>query len=183
MNGWSINFYPFLSGNTRLWLAVSLLLGSLITVDRQAAAYSPDDPAVLARVDRGLRYLEKSSLNGIVGGEYDGGQILVGYAVYKVTADKDHPLVQRGLKVAIERAQTAATNPNRYHKIVYDASVAAHVSGGSGPGRVSTSVDADPRLLAIRSKAAWRLWLSGESSWRYFADAIRDAGDVGHVEE
>lgn len=87
-------------------------------------AYTPDDPQVVAMVNKGIAYLEKSSHKGLEG-EYEGGHILVGYTVYKVTGDKDHPLVKAGIKVALQRADDSQTRPRGIHKIVYDASMAA----------------------------------------------------------
>lgn len=91
---------------------------------RPAVAYSPDDPAVLAMVDKGIAFLEKADYKTVTG-EYAGGSILVGYTVYKVTGDKDHRLVKKGLSDAIQCAGDTQTRAEGIHKIVYDASIAA----------------------------------------------------------
>ncbi len=75
-------------------------------------------------VDKGIAYLEKADFKGVTG-EYAGGNILVGYTVYKVTGDKDHPLVKRGLEDAIKCARDSQTRPEGISKIVYDAAIAA----------------------------------------------------------
>lgn len=90
----------------------------------QAQAYSPDDPEVIDMVNKGIAFLEKSEHAGIEG-EYEGGPILVGYAIYKVTGDKEHPLVKKGIEVALRRAEDSGTRARMIGKIVYDASIAA----------------------------------------------------------
>lgn len=115
---WELPLNPLQS----LRLAIIACFGVLILAEA-LLAYTPDDPVVKAMVDRGLAYLEKSpgkDMEGI----YEGGHILVGYTVYKVTGDKDHPLVQKGLKLAIRRADETARAAS-IDKIVYDASIAA----------------------------------------------------------
>lgn len=91
---------------------------------RTASAYTPDDPVVLAMVDKGIAYLEKADFKGVTG-EYAGGRMLVGYTVYKVTGDKDHPLVKQGLDDAVRCAADSQNRAEGIHKIVYDAAVAA----------------------------------------------------------
>ncbi len=100
------------------------LIAALVSDCRVAMAYSPDDPAVLAMVDKGVAFLEKADYK-MVSGEYAGGTILVGYTIYKVTGDKDHALVKRGLADAIKCASDSQSRAESIHKIVYDASVAA----------------------------------------------------------
>ncbi len=90
----------------------------------RAAAYTPDDPVVLAMVDKGIAFLEKADFKD-VSGEFVGGKVLVGYAVYKVTGDKDHPLVKKGLEDAIKCAADTQTRAETISKIVYDASISA----------------------------------------------------------
>ena len=104
-------------------LVVGLMLASVVDA-RRALAYTPDDPVVLAMVDKGIAFLEKADYKQ-VSGEYVGGNMLVGYTVYKVTGDKDHPLVKRGLADAIKCAADTQNRAEGIHKIVYDASVAA----------------------------------------------------------
>ncbi len=114
---------------SRLTLQISCCLGvaiaSLLSLPR-THAYTPDDPQVVAMVERGMAFLEKSPKRAAnLVNEYEGGHILVGYAAYKVTGDKDHPLVKEGLKLALQRAEDCQTRPKAIHYIVYDASMAA----------------------------------------------------------
>lgn len=107
------------------WLSRALVLLALALCAAQpAAAYTPDDPEVISMVNKGIAFLEKSQHAGIEG-EYEAGPILVGYAIYKVTGDKEHPLVKKGIDVALKRAEDCGTRAQAISKIVYDASIGA----------------------------------------------------------
>ena len=114
---------PYRSASICGMSALVFLLGSMF-FGHSALAYTPDDPVVLAMVDKGIAYLEKADYKQ-VSGEYGGGRMLVGYTVYKVTGDKDHPLVKHGLEDAVKCAADSTSRAEGIHKIVYDASVAA----------------------------------------------------------
>ncbi len=95
----ALRAHPRLGSRGLSRLAMVALMAVLAVAWSSAArAYTPDDPQVLAMVDKGIAYLEKADFKGVTG-EYAGGNILVGYTVYKVTGDKDHPLVKRGWKM------------------------------------------------------------------------------------
>lgn len=110
-----------LTVRTLLGVCLALAIGATSQV---AHGYSPDDPAVIAMVDKGIAFLEKADFKTVTG-EYAGGRMLVGYTIYKVTGDKDHPLVKLGLEDAVKCAADSQTRAQAIHKIVYDAAVAA----------------------------------------------------------
>lgn len=107
-----------------------LVAVAMLSVSRQALlAYTPDDPEVVAMVNRGVAFLERNadhsvSALGMHEGEM-GTEALVGYAIYKATGNAQHPLVVRGVKAAIDRIKLATTRPRDSEKVVYEASLAA----------------------------------------------------------
>ena len=105
-------------------LALCLLSCSLFST--ASAQYHPEHPDVKTMVNRAITYLETSEDRRSVLGEYaEGGPILVGYTVYKVTGDDEHPLVKRGLATA--RELCGNLNKRRHgseSKVVYEASIA-----------------------------------------------------------
>lgn len=121
-------------------LVLALALGG---TSRQARAYSPDDPAVLAMIDKGMAFLEKADYKGVAG-EYVGGQMLVGYTIYKVTGDKEHRLVKHGLEDAVKCAADTQSRAEGISKIIYDASIAAIFMADVDPALYR------PQLVQIR---------------------------------
>ena len=105
-------------------------------------AYSPDDPQVVAMVNKGVAFLEKSSHVGIEG-IFAGGHILNGYAIYKVTADREHPLVKRAVEQAVRLADLPIGRMT-FDKVVYDVSLAGLFLADVDP------VEFRPQLLKIR---------------------------------
>lgn len=91
------------------------------------AQYSPEHPKVQQMVQRAIRFLETTEDRGSRGGEYEsGGPILMGYTVFKVTGDEEHPLAKSAIGIARQLAQKINTrNYSGESKIVYEASMAA----------------------------------------------------------
>ena len=123
-----------------LW-GLIILTSSGLSQPTQAS--SPDDPAVLAMVDRGIAFLEKADYKGVAG-EYIGGAVLIGYTVYKVTGDKDHPLVKRGLDEALRVVASTQRRNEGVDKIVYEAAVSAILLADIDPSLYR------PQLVQIR---------------------------------
>ena len=107
-------------------LALCVLSSYLFSTMPAHAQYHPEHPDVKTMVNRAITYLETSEDRRSVLGEYaEGGPILVGYTVYKVTGDDAHPLVKQGLNKA--RELCGNLNKRRHgseSKIVYEASIA-----------------------------------------------------------
>lgn len=101
-------------------------MGLWLPVESAPAQYSPEHPKVQQMVAAGVAYLEKAE-NTYSNEEYrEGAPVLVGYTIFKVTGDIDHPLVKQGLATARRLAQNV--NKQRHAgegKIVYNASMAA----------------------------------------------------------
>ena len=104
-----------------LWLAAVCLW---LAPARPLAAYTPDDAQVQAMVSKGIYFLERSK-HERMDKMYEGGYILVGYAVYKVLADKAHPLVKKGIEVSIEKIEKEMEKAQGAEKIMYEISIAA----------------------------------------------------------
>lgn len=93
--------------------------------------YSPSHPTVMAMVDKGIAYLEKSDA---VGGEFaEGGEILVGYTINKVKADPDHPIVKKSIAKALELARSLRSAERHDHKVTYNVAVACLLLCDSDP--------------------------------------------------
>ncbi|MCR9291554.1 MAG: hypothetical protein NXI32_02465 [bacterium] len=159
-----------ISRNMLLGLAVSLI-GS--TPQAGFGQYSPDHPRVQQSVERGLKFLESSGEPASRGSEYeDGGPILVGYTVLKVTGDTDHPLVRD----AINRADRLATNVNRSRpagesKVVYESAMAAVLLATVDAGRYR------PQLEQIL-----QFFVNNQKPHGGFGYLGRDTGDTSQVQ-
>ncbi|MEY4566587.1 MAG: hypothetical protein RLY14_1557 [Planctomycetota bacterium] len=106
------------------WLLV-VFLTSFFHASSLIAQYSPEHPTVVQMVERGVSYLERTE--AIASGEFkDGGAIIVGYTVYKVRGDDQHPLVKKGIETALHTASILGTQAQaNEHKITYVACVSA----------------------------------------------------------
>lgn len=107
------------------WLAAAA--GVLLCLPPQSVwAYTPDDPVVKGMVDRGVAYLESASDEELRSGESAdvGGPIIAAYAHHKARQDPDVPLVQRGIKSALELAEQARRGDPGSAKINYELAVA-----------------------------------------------------------
>lgn len=98
-----------------------------------ARAYTPEDPAVIDMVDRGIAFLE-ANLNTKTFYELDaaytggfGEHALIGYAHMKVMHDPSNPLVQRGIRSSqlLVKGLSGPDPGGHSSKTVYAASVAA----------------------------------------------------------
>ncbi|MGN6135217.1 MAG: hypothetical protein ACTHOU_12010 [Aureliella sp.] len=111
----------------KIWILVGVAL--LAGGQSRLSAYTPDDPEVVAMVDRAVAFLERNADGSISSVRIHEGEIgthsLVGYTIFKATGDPDHPLVKRGIAASIDRIQVAATRPQASEKIIYEASLAA----------------------------------------------------------
>ncbi|MDG2220839.1 MAG: hypothetical protein P8L85_05630 [Rubripirellula sp.] len=87
-----IAFFP----GVRL-LVVGLIALIATFAAKDARAYTPNDPVVVAMVNRGLEYLEASSKKQPI---TDGEAILVAYAHFKCRHDLESAVVQHGLSEA-----------------------------------------------------------------------------------
>ena len=139
---------PFYIPSCPKMVTIRALIGVVLALtwaapNHNALGYTPDDPAVLAMVDKGIAFLEKADYKGVTG-EYIGGQILVGYTIYKVTGDKEHRLVKRGLEDAVKCAADTQSRAEGISKIVYDASIAAIFMAEVDPAQYR------PQLVQIR---------------------------------
>jgi hypothetical protein len=87
----------FFSG-VRLLVAGLIALTATFVV-RDARAYTPNDPVVVAMVNRGLGFLEASVKKEPPA---DGDAILVAYTHFKIRHDLENAVVQNGLKEALQ---------------------------------------------------------------------------------
>lgn len=101
------------------WVLLGCLWAQPFGGSNLMAQYTPEHPKVRSMVDRGIKYLEASP----TGPRYDGEPVLIGYTVFKVTGDVDHPLVKNGIASAL-RIVESLSRPSA-EKIVYDVSMAA----------------------------------------------------------
>jgi len=98
----------------------------------RGAAHSPEDPEVLAMVDRGIAYLEglkEDELNAGSWGGPEGQPMLIGYTHYKAVGDPDAPLVKIALANALKyvegiRKNSGALTKTAHSKATYEAAVA-----------------------------------------------------------
>ncbi len=95
----------------------SLFLGS-----PKLSAYTPEDPIVVDMVDRAVAYLNKTGIEGPQ--DYSGAPIVVGYAIYKATGEKENKLVQAALKAATKVADDVRRLEGLGQHIVYEAGAA-----------------------------------------------------------
>jgi len=111
-----------------------LLVGVLLvasTLAPRAHAYTPEDPEVLAMVDRAVKYLEglsEQQLNERTYGVPEGQPMLIAYAHFKAMHDPDAPLVKLGIQKALQYVETVRKNNgalvSSHSKAIYESSVA-----------------------------------------------------------
>lgn len=104
----------------------SLLVHSWLTCQANAQSYTPEHPRVQAMVSKGVNFLTTGTRRSL-GGEYaQGGPMLVGYTLLKVTGDIEMPQVKTAIRMAVQLANNLErTERGGESKIVYEASVAA----------------------------------------------------------
>ncbi len=103
---------------------------ALISFAKPAAAYKPEDPQIVAMVEKSIKYLESLTEEQIRQTPYGGndGQVfLVAYTHFKYVHDEDAKVVKLGLKVATDFISKIKKQPREFNtspKSVYELSMA-----------------------------------------------------------
>ncbi|MEZ6137304.1 MAG: hypothetical protein R3C53_20645 [Pirellulaceae bacterium] len=87
--------------------------------------YSPEHPKVKEMVEKGIKYLEAPTKEVMSGDWEDGRTLLVGYTVFKVKGDTEHPLVKPAIATAVRMCDSLPSyrDPGE-SKIVYEVAMA-----------------------------------------------------------
>jgi hypothetical protein len=115
----------FSKRSMRGWVLLVTVCWTL-SAEGLAENYYPDHPVVRGLVDRGIGYLSKTSVKGQSTFPDFGVEMLVGYTIYKVEGDPEHPAVARGIGVAknyINSITASRSNPDP--KAVYHIAMAS----------------------------------------------------------
>jgi len=147
----------------------------------RGAAYSPEDPEVLAMVDRGIAYLEglkEDELNAGSWGGPEGQPMLIGYTHYKAVGDPDAPLVKTALTNALKyvegiRKNSGALTKTAHSKATYEAAVA-----------IMLLADVDARRYKEELQLLADALLSSQMShggYGYFGEPHGDTSQVQYV--
>ena len=88
--------------------------------------YHPEHPAIQKMINAGVEYLSNSPLRGDSEGGPEGTRIMAALAVYKVTYEANHRVVQMGIEAARKMAiDVSNANSDRFEsKIIYSISIA-----------------------------------------------------------
>lgn len=113
---------------TRAWIYgfAWMVLTGLPSVAVRAENYYPDHPVVRTLVERGIGYLSKTTVKGQSTFPDVGIEMLIGYTIYKVEGDPDHPAVVRGVAAAKNYIDSiTAARGNFDSKAVYHIAMAS----------------------------------------------------------
>lgn len=103
-----------------------MVLTGLPSVAVRAENYYPDHPVVRTLVERGIGYLSKTTVKGQSTFPDVGIEMLIGYTIYKVEGDPDHPAVVRGVAAAKNYIDSiTAARGNFDSKAVYHIAMAS----------------------------------------------------------
>lgn len=138
-------------------------------------AYTPDSPVVLDMVERGIQFLEtpqKADAQGLGGIVREGERLLVAYTHYKVRQDAEHPLVKRGVDLALEMA-ARATREGLWNEseITYQSSVA-----------ILLLIDVDPTKYARAIQGLGRALLAVQKPHGGFGYLNEQLGDTSQTQ-
>jgi len=107
------------SSITVLTLVAALLLQPTLATQARAEKYYPDHPAVQDMVRKAITYLSNPGGPSTPGGGA-GEAILVGYTIYKVDGDTEHPVVARAIGLAKACLEQNTSSNQHSHKAVYE---------------------------------------------------------------
>lgn len=107
------------SSITVLTLVAAFLLQPTLATQARAEKYYPDHPAVQDMVRRAITYLSNPGGPSTPGGGA-GEAILVGYTIYKVDGDTEHPVVARAIGLAKACLEQNTSSNQHSHKAVYE---------------------------------------------------------------
>jgi hypothetical protein len=84
--------------------------------------YHPDHPVVQEMVGRAVSYLSNSKVQSPSGDQL-GESILIGYTIYKVDGDPEHPLVAKAIQQARTCIEQNTSSNQHSHKSIYELAV------------------------------------------------------------
>lgn len=130
--------------------AALLILSTLAPASLQAQEYTPESLEVKAMVESGVRYLE-SRINAVYS---DGYECLVGYAIYTINSDAEHPCVKKGLEEAIRIAEAPeGSTLEKSDDYVYCIGVAMQLMVAVDPAKYSPHLQKMFNYLVGRQRA------------------------------
>lgn len=140
-----------------------------------ALAYTPEDPAVLQMVERGIGFLE-----AVQAGKFEdatrtyreGGVVLAAYAHHKVRQDATNPVVQEGLNWAVAEARKAMQGRlSNSSKVTYETSVA-----------LLLMMDVDPTKYADEIQGLGDALFAAQKSHGGFGYLSEEDGDTSQTQ-
>ncbi|MBX3423622.1 MAG: hypothetical protein KF752_18855 [Pirellulaceae bacterium] len=113
-----------------------------------AEQYSPDHPRVIQMVEKAVDFLSQQSMPS----HYDGSDVLVGYCIFLVRGDANHPKVVVGIDTAkriIASTQRTSANDQSGPKesVVYDLAVACILLATVDSRKYSAELEASREFL------------------------------------
>jgi hypothetical protein len=91
----------------------------------RAEKYYPDHPVVQDMVSKAVAYLSSAERRGLAAAQYPVGvSILIGYTIYKVESDTEHPVVAQSIREAKNFIDSTTSGSQYTNKALYELSLA-----------------------------------------------------------